>query len=255
MKSCPTCNRTFEDTFTFCLADGSLLNAPFDPQATQKIPEPRQTEPPPTEIMSRAPNPNDLTRQPLNDPAPAPLPPTIASPIPHLNLQEAKSPMPSPVGVPTPRTKNFKLIYIAIPAALIVCGLIFFFLFRSSTKCPNINIRCYPNLDWAYCGVEVKETQSAAEPTLDFRQSTRQAQGLTSSIAFFQEAPLPVAVTDVRWTSSAGRIEQQGGSYAMIHTKGLSGQKITVTASVSGYGATCTASESFIAQSDVPKSP
>lgn len=38
MKSCPKCNRTFEDTFTFCLADGSLLSAPFDPQATQKLP-------------------------------------------------------------------------------------------------------------------------------------------------------------------------------------------------------------------------
>ena len=45
MKSCPTCNRTFEDTFTFCLADGSLLIAPFDPQATLVIPESRQTEP------------------------------------------------------------------------------------------------------------------------------------------------------------------------------------------------------------------
>jgi hypothetical protein len=34
MKSCPTCNRTFEDTFTFCLIDGSILSAPYDPQAT-----------------------------------------------------------------------------------------------------------------------------------------------------------------------------------------------------------------------------
>src|ERR1700752_760229 len=31
MKSCPTCNRTFEDTFTFCLIDGSVLGAPFEP--------------------------------------------------------------------------------------------------------------------------------------------------------------------------------------------------------------------------------
>ena len=33
MKSCPTCRRTFEDTFTFCLADGALLDPPFDPTA------------------------------------------------------------------------------------------------------------------------------------------------------------------------------------------------------------------------------
>jgi hypothetical protein len=69
MKSCPTCNRTFEDTFTFCLADGSLLDAPFDPQATQKIPEPRQTEPPPTEVLKL-----EETKQEI--------PPTIASPQP-----------------------------------------------------------------------------------------------------------------------------------------------------------------------------
>ena len=51
MKSCPTCNRTFEDTFTFCLVDGSILSAPFDPRATLIIPEPGQTELPPTEVF------------------------------------------------------------------------------------------------------------------------------------------------------------------------------------------------------------
>src|SRR5205814_517531 len=36
MKSCPKCNRTYSDeTFAFCLDDGSLLSAPFDPEATQ----------------------------------------------------------------------------------------------------------------------------------------------------------------------------------------------------------------------------
>lgn len=44
MKSCPQCNRTFEDSFTFCLIDGSVLSAPFDPHATLASPEPRQTE-------------------------------------------------------------------------------------------------------------------------------------------------------------------------------------------------------------------
>jgi hypothetical protein len=35
MKRCPKCNRTYADeTITFCLADGSLLSAPYDPQAT-----------------------------------------------------------------------------------------------------------------------------------------------------------------------------------------------------------------------------
>jgi len=29
MKRCPTCSRTFEDTLTYCLIDGSVLSAPF----------------------------------------------------------------------------------------------------------------------------------------------------------------------------------------------------------------------------------
>ena len=39
MKKCPTCNRTYADeTLTFCLADGSLLSAPHDLDATQHLP-------------------------------------------------------------------------------------------------------------------------------------------------------------------------------------------------------------------------
>lgn len=51
MKQCPTCNRTYaDDSITFCLADGSLLSAPYDPEATQRIPT-RNTDPPPTEVL------------------------------------------------------------------------------------------------------------------------------------------------------------------------------------------------------------
>ena len=35
MKRCPQCNRTYSDeTFSFCLEDGAVLSAPFDPDAT-----------------------------------------------------------------------------------------------------------------------------------------------------------------------------------------------------------------------------
>jgi hypothetical protein len=41
MKRCPNCNRTFwDDTYTFCLDDGTLLSAPFDPEQTLIIPSP-----------------------------------------------------------------------------------------------------------------------------------------------------------------------------------------------------------------------
>lgn len=77
MKSCPICNRTFEDTFTFCLADGSLLSAPFDPQATLVIPEPRQTDPPPTEV-----------RKPVEETRPE-IPPSISTTEPMREYREA----------------------------------------------------------------------------------------------------------------------------------------------------------------------
>lgn len=50
MKSCPTCERTFEDTFTFCLVDGGILSAPYNPQATQRIPATNRTDLP-TEVV------------------------------------------------------------------------------------------------------------------------------------------------------------------------------------------------------------
>jgi hypothetical protein len=47
MKTCQTCNRTYDDdTLSFCLYDGSILVAGSDdPQATQRIPAPPGTEP------------------------------------------------------------------------------------------------------------------------------------------------------------------------------------------------------------------
>lgn len=46
MKQCPQCNRTYADnSLTYCLADGSLLSAPYDPETTQRIQAPRITNP------------------------------------------------------------------------------------------------------------------------------------------------------------------------------------------------------------------
>lgn len=39
MKRCPQCSRTYsDDTFAFCLEDGALLSAPFDPERTLVLP-------------------------------------------------------------------------------------------------------------------------------------------------------------------------------------------------------------------------
>lgn len=60
MKQCPTCNRTYgDDSITFCLADGALLSASYDPGATQRIPA-RLTNPPPTEVFTAQPAPTEV---------------------------------------------------------------------------------------------------------------------------------------------------------------------------------------------------
>jgi hypothetical protein len=52
MKSCPTCHRTYaDDTLTFCLVDGAILSAPFDPKATLQMPAARSTNPPPAQVL------------------------------------------------------------------------------------------------------------------------------------------------------------------------------------------------------------
>ena len=81
MKSCPTCNRTFEDTLTFCLIDGSILSAPFDP-TEKRIPRQSQ-EAPPTEIM-RAATHAGRPPEPLQSTIHAPVPQ-----LPHLNAVSA----------------------------------------------------------------------------------------------------------------------------------------------------------------------
>ncbi|HEY0407327.1 MAG TPA: urate hydroxylase PuuD [Pyrinomonadaceae bacterium] len=51
-KQCPKCNRTYSDeSLTFCLADGALLSAPQDAQATAQNLAPRNTNDAPTEVF------------------------------------------------------------------------------------------------------------------------------------------------------------------------------------------------------------
>jgi hypothetical protein len=46
MKKCPQCKRTYaDDSFSFCLADGALVSASYDPDATLVIPAPINSDP------------------------------------------------------------------------------------------------------------------------------------------------------------------------------------------------------------------
>jgi hypothetical protein len=56
MKACPTCNRTYADeSLTYCLADGALLSAPYDPEATQRLHLPHTNNSANTEVLVSAP--------------------------------------------------------------------------------------------------------------------------------------------------------------------------------------------------------
>jgi hypothetical protein len=58
MKTCPTCNRTYEDdTLVFCLEDGGRLSVPYDPHSTLRGPAARDTNPPRTEVLPPGPIP------------------------------------------------------------------------------------------------------------------------------------------------------------------------------------------------------
>lgn len=72
MKDCPKCKRTYaDDTLRFCLDDGSILSASFDPQATQRMPGPYSE---PQRIVASKPprNPPDTIRSPAHATIPSP---------------------------------------------------------------------------------------------------------------------------------------------------------------------------------------
>ncbi len=75
MKSCPTCNRTFEDTLSFCLIDGSILSAPFDPRETPRASD--NASPPRTERLPS--KPVEPTRSVTKPEEVSPALPTVSS--------------------------------------------------------------------------------------------------------------------------------------------------------------------------------
>jgi hypothetical protein len=82
VKKCPACNRSYDDeTLNFCLEDGALLSAPDDPDKTQQISAPQETN----SILTRISYP---TAKVSNDTQP--LMPTMLSPqIPFDSVENA----------------------------------------------------------------------------------------------------------------------------------------------------------------------
>ena len=79
MKSCPTCKRTYpDDTLAFCLVDGSILSAAYDSAPTQRVPPPRNTSPPATELFRSSSDPQSHAQSTIRAPAPD-VPPLYSS--------------------------------------------------------------------------------------------------------------------------------------------------------------------------------
>src|SRR5437870_13519608 len=107
MKTCPTCNRPYaDDTLNFCLMDGSVLSAAYDPQATYRMPPARVSAPQSPETLPGRPKAADTIQSPLH-PTPSPLPPAFVAPP----YQDQ-------------RAKGFDKRWLALPLAVLFIGLL-----------------------------------------------------------------------------------------------------------------------------------
>ena len=120
MKSCPTCKRTYlDDTLAFCLEDGSVLSASYDSEQTLRIPPPRVTDPPPTQLAPRA---SHEAQSTIHAPAPN---------VPRLYQSNQQT-----VGDDSP--KNSLVPWILISGAILIVGIfgVWMIVSRMSTTTP-----------------------------------------------------------------------------------------------------------------------
>ncbi|HVG35234.1 MAG TPA: YARHG domain-containing protein [Pyrinomonadaceae bacterium] len=124
MKQCPTCHRTYtDDALVYCLDDGSVLAAVYDPQATQIIAPPRRTDPMPTAVFI-----------PPTQPAQQPPPPSFA-PV-------------QPQPVPPRQGVNPAVVYVLVALlALLVGGGVVALLLRPGTKDETSSSTSTPKTD------------------------------------------------------------------------------------------------------------
>jgi YARHG domain-containing protein len=164
MKQCPTCQRTYTDeTLVYCLDDGSVLAAAYDPQATQIIAPPRHTDPMPTAVFI----------------PPAPTQPTIAAPPPAQTvIRQGVNPV---------------VVYVLVAAlALVVGGGIVALLFRPAAReetssSPSTNT---PRQDAATTASREPATKEQALPGTGNLSSSTPA-----TVSTPRQTPTPVAAT------------------------------------------------------------
>jgi hypothetical protein len=238
MKRCPKCKRTYaDDAFTFCLEDGALLSAPYDPEKKEEpISTIQSGGPPPTAVL-----PKKETLEPA-------LPPTAMNVRSQTDTQAAKSQVADHSDSLNSRSPTRRKVVITLVAAVIVvAGLGFVSLYLATrSNCPNLVIQCSPANPTTYCDL-AEETARSFNGVGDQPIS----EALTSRSVILLQAPLlPKSITSVSWSASSGRLTTNH-SQLLLDATGLAGQTITVNANVRSTAWFCstTVSTSFV----VPK--
>lgn len=243
MKRCPTCKRTYaDDGFTFCLDDGALLSAPYDPQEEEPVSTIRSSGPPPTAVL-----PSDSNQSGRSGPREyanqsSPLPPTVASPVPSFGEYQSDQ----------PRKRSRRLVAVGLILLVIGLGLIYLYVFPPGRKCPQIEVKCSQYASTASCYLE--GVGSAANPEPDIGPAIA---SLRPMMALAASAPLPKGINKITWSVSPGQIRYQEFAGMGINTTGLSGQVITVKATYTGDSSSCsgTATTTFVALSSTTTPP
>jgi len=186
MKQCPTCQRTYtDDTLAYCLDDGSVLAAAYDPQATQIIAPPRRTDPMPTAVF---------------------LPPTQTAqqqPAPFAHVQ----PQPAPrQGV------NPVVVYVLVALlALVVGGGVVALLLRPAAR------------DETASSSNLTPKPQDAATTASREPATKEQQSLPATGNLSTPTPLPVDTPRPQPSTVAAQPRQEGvpGNYPEASTRNL----------------------------------
>jgi hypothetical protein len=126
MKKCPKCNRTYADEFTFCLEDGALLSAPYNPEEQKPVAQQRAVSPA-TAVMPVSP----ASQPTATIPSPPPTKP------PEAVITDSR------FGGETPR-KSFASRYVALAVVLVVMGVVAMGLYAfAKSDCPPLTISMY----------------------------------------------------------------------------------------------------------------
>jgi hypothetical protein len=210
MKRCPKCNRTYaDDAFTFCLEDGALLSAPYDPEKKEEPISTIQTGgPPPTAVLPAAPDHEKFSSERPREDELSPLPPTIASPVAQVPQQLVTE---SPAR-PTRSRKRSKLIYVipVVVLLLLVGSGLGLYAYRRS-HCWTMTMECKTGNDL-------------------YVHHYARCQLYANLWGHHDILPL----SNVNWTLSAGKIIETQNSAILIDTNSALGRRIDVKATFSG---------------------